>query len=73
MPDHGSERIGVLVIRAWRSREQCELIARITGKLDLEKPAKTSQTAAGVEAATRAAVEWLLDFEQACQQDRQDR
>ena len=63
MPDQGSERIGVLVIRAWLSPEQRELIARITGRMDLEQPAETSQTAAGAEAATRIAGEWLLAFE----------
>ena len=41
MREHGSERTGVLVIRAWFS-EQRELIARITGKLDLTKPEETS-------------------------------
>lgn len=69
MPDEGSERIGVLVIRAWLSPEQHELIARITGRIDLETPEETSQTAAGVDAATRIAGQWLRAFERAGQQN----
>ena len=64
MREHGSERTGVLVIRAWFS-EQRELIARITGKLDLTKPEETSQTATGAEEAKQIAGEWLLAFERA--------
>jgi hypothetical protein len=65
MPDQESERTGVLVIRAWIAPDRRELVARITAKRDLAEPDKTTQTAAGAEAATRITGEWLLEFEQA--------
>jgi len=69
MPDQGSERTGVLVIRAWVSAEQRGLIARITSRLDVQKQAETSQTVVGAEAVTRIAGEWLSAFERADELD----
>ena len=69
MPDQGSERTGVLVIRAWVSPEQRGPIARITGRMDVQKPAETSQTVVGVEAVTRVAREWMSAFEGADELD----
>ena len=53
----------MLVIRAWITRGQPELIARITGRLDVTAEDDTTVTAAGAEAAARIASDWLRAFE----------
>ena len=62
MPEDG-ERTGVLVIRAWMTRGQPGLIARITGRLEVSSDKETTETVAGAEAAARIASDWLRDFE----------
>lgn len=65
MPDDEAERTGVLVIRAWIEPERRQMIARITGRLDLGRPEEVSETAAGAAAAARLAGDWLAAFERA--------
>lgn len=66
MPE-GDERTGVLVIRAWMTPEQRELVARLTGRTDVTTSNETSVTASGVEAAARIAGDWLAAFERDAQ------
>jgi hypothetical protein len=63
MAEEGAERTGVLVIRAWKSPDRPELLARITGRLDLSTREETTETAAGAQAAARIAADWLAAFE----------
>ena len=55
-----SERVGVLVIRAWIEADGNELRARITGRLDVTDSHETSfAVVVGVDSAAEVVREWL--------------
>jgi hypothetical protein len=59
-----SERVGVLVIRAWIEAEDHELRARITGRLDVVNAHETSfVVVVGVDSAADVVREWLEELE----------
>ena len=69
MSDQKPEHTGVLVIRAWKSPEQPQLVARITGRADLARDEQTTAVVAGAEAASAYASRWLTAFERAVEPD----
>jgi uncharacterized membrane protein len=59
-----SERVGLLVIRAWVEAGDSELRARITGRLDVVNSKETSFTVVvGVDSAADVVRDWLEELE----------
>lgn len=58
-PPPPSERVGVLVIRAWVRDEPPTLAARVVSTLDVTRPERSTLVASGPEEVTRAVAEWL--------------
>lgn len=64
MPSEGAPtRVGVLVIRAWVEPGRRTLVARVTGRQDVEAEEETTVTVTGSEAALAVASDWLAAFE----------
>jgi hypothetical protein len=57
------ERTGVLVVRAWMSQGSHSLLARITGRKNVQSDEETTTTVSGSEEAAETVRDWLRDFE----------
>jgi hypothetical protein len=57
------ERTGVLIVRAWMARGSRTLLARITGRPNVDVEEETTATVAGPDAAAEYVRDWLREFE----------
>lgn len=55
----------MLVVRAWVTRGSRTLLARITGRANVEVSDETTATVSGSDAAADLVRDWLRDFEAA--------
>jgi hypothetical protein len=60
-----TERVGVLVIRAWVEPADGTLVARLSGRTDVLADDETSVTVTGSDAVGQAVYDWLVAFERA--------